>query len=651
METNAEKRKNISSDNYKPHQHPGKHWTITYGLPAISFIMLLAGIALKQTGAEWFMPSQVHILWFAAAFFPIALPILKEAYTAILRKDIFNEFTLMIIAAIGAFAIGEYPEAVAVMLFYTIGETMQHQAVHKASRNISDLIDIRPEQTVVIRDNRHITISPKEVNIGEEIEIKPGERVPLDGFIIGNPAMFDTAALTGESQPRSIRDGEEVLAGMISCSQTVRLRVTRPYEDSTLARILSLVKEASERKAPAELYIRRFARIYTPIVIVLAMLIVLIPALVSLFFPTFQYIFADWLYRGLIFLVISCPCALVISVPLSYFAAIGTASRTGILFKGGNFLDAITHLNCIAFDKTGTLTTGNFQVTGLTSGGLPEEELLRIVASVEQKSTHPIAKAILECAEKRKIPLIDIIAMRELPGYGIECEIGSDIIRIGNTRLLKETNNNIPETIKDNGNTTVVCTINGKYAGALFLSDTLKPDAIQAISTLKKLGIHDISLLSGDKQTIVDRFARELRINNAFGELLPGDKVNFIETKKRQPETTVAFVGDGMNDAPVLALSDVGIAMGKLGSDASIESADIIIQTDQPSKVATAIRIGRSTRKIVQQNIIGAISVKLVLLFAGAFGFASMWGAVFADTGVALLAVLNAMRIFKKKFE
>lgn len=622
-----------------------------FAMPALSLCLLIAGIIMNHAGTAWFAGQKTKLVWFLIAFLPVGVPVIREAWEAILKKDFFSEFTLMLIASIGAFCIGEYPEAVAVMLFYTIGETLQHKAVDKASRNIGRLLDVRPERTSVLRNGSYVTTSPKEVQTGEMIEIKPGERIPLDGLLCEDEATFDTSALTGESMPRTISKGQEVLAGMISSRQTVHLKVVRPYESSTLARILSLVKDASERKAPAELFIRRFARIYTPIVIALALCIVIIPAIVEAVNPSFRYVFADWLYRGLVFLVISCPCALVISVPLGYFAGIGAASRTGILFKGGNYLDAITRINSIAFDKTGTLTTGKFRVTHVACNGISEKDLLSVVMAVESKSTHPIAHAITDYTDEQKITSAQTASMNEIPGYGAEAMVNGKSVLVGNARLMEKQHIDMPDMQPTVIGTTVFCAIDGKYAGTITLSDLLKDDAISAIKRLHDMGIGDITLLSGDKKEIVEEYAHRLGIKQAHGELLPEDKARYVEETAHQPGKSVAFVGDGMNDAPVLALSNVGIAMGGWGSDAAIESADVVIQTDQPSKVATAIQIGRTTRNIVHQNITGAISVKVIIMIAGVLGYASMWGAVFADVGVALLAVLNSVRIMGKKFE
>ena len=615
-------------------------------MSAVSLALFLCGLLGRHL--TWFARPWVEEIWFFAAFLPVGLPVMREAWESVARKDFFNEFMLMLIASIGAFGIGEYPEAVAVMLFYTIGERLQHIAVDKASRDINDLLDVRPERAEVWREGVYVSVSPKEVSVGERIEVKPGGRVPLDGISLDAEAYFDTSALTGESVPRLVRKGEEVFAGMIAYGQSVRITVSRPYERSALARILALVRDVSERKAPAELFIRRFARIYTPTVILLACLIVFVPAIVAMFSFSFRYVFSDWLYRGLVFLVISCPCALVISVPLGYFGGIGAASRKGILFKGGNYLDAITRVNTIAFDKTGTLTTGRFEVEKMEHVGISPSELLDILLSVERKSAHPVAQAIVRFAQIRECQPFEVSSLRELPGLGIEAVVAGREVLAGNRRLLAERGVRCPEDLSDGISTMVVCAVDGKYVGCLSLADRLKEDAMEAIRRLKALKVGDLYLLSGDKREIVEEVARRLGIGGAFGDLLPEDKVAYVERLAAEPGRSVAFVGDGMNDAPVLALSDVGIAMGGLGSDAAIESADVVIQTDQPSKVAEAIEIGRATRRIVRQNIAGSIGVKIIVLLAGALGLASLWGSVFADVGVALLAVLNSLRILRR---
>lgn len=621
------------------------------GFLILSFLLLVGGVILRYLQLPFWMIPGVEVLWFLLAFLPVGFPVMVEVWKSIRQKDIFNEFSLMLLATIGAFCIGEYPEGVAVMLFYSVGERVQHRAVDRARRNIRRLLDVRPEKALVLRQGKEQSVFPGEVEVGEMIMVKPGERIPLDGLLQEEYALFDTSALTGESLPRTINRGEEVLAGMIVSGQAIRLKVTKPYEQSALARILALVQDASERKAPAELFIRRFARIYTPVVFLLALSIMLLPALVAAFHPGFDYFFKDWAYRGLVFLVISCPCALVISVPLGYFGGIGAASRKGILFKGGNYLDAITHVNTVVFDKTGTLTTGHFQVSSMEADTVSSQRLLSILLTLEEKSTHPVAQAVTRYALQEGAGRIGVTHLQEYPGYGLEGVIEGKNVLVGNIRLLTDRGITVPAGISERVATVVVCAIAGKYAGHLLLSDTLKADAVEAIGRLKQLHIDNIQLLSGDKKEIVAIFAKTLGIRHARGGLLPEDKAAYLEKLNAEAGVSAAFVGDGMNDAPVLALSDVGIAMGGLGSDAAIESADVVIQTDQPSKVATAISIGRTTRRIVKQNIAGAIGVKSLILIAGACGFVTLWAAVFADVGVALLAVLNSVRILSKKFE
>ena len=619
-----------------------------YWKAGLSFILLISGIIMNALDFSFFHKEYVALIWYIVAYLPVGLPVMKEAWESMKEKDYFSEFTLMIVATIGAFYIGEYPEGVAVMLFYTIGELFQDKAVDKAKRNIGALLDVRPEKALVLRDNSLITESPKNVKVGEIIEIKSGERVPLDGLMLNEVAAFNTAALTGESVPRNIREGEEVLAGMIVTDKVIRIKVTRPFDKSALARILELVQNASERKAPAELFIRKFARIYTPIVIGLAVLIVILPFVYSFIDTQFAFVFNDWLYRALVFLVISCPCALVVSIPLGYFGGIGAASRLGILFKGGNYLDAITKINTVVFDKTGTLTKGTFEVQECKSAsGISEKELIGMVASVESDSTHPIAKAIVNYAKLQNVELLPVTGTKEFAGFGLEAMINGTLALVGNCRLLSKFNIEYPAELLQSTDTIVVCAIGTDYAGYLLLADTLKDDAKKAIDDLKMLHIKNIQILSGDKQSIVTNFAEKLGITSAYGDLLPEGKVRHLEELRQDGTNQIAFVGDGMNDAPVLALSHVGIAMGGLGSDAAIETADVVIQTDQPSKVAEAIKVGKLTRRIIWQNVSLAFGVKLLVLILGAGGIATLWEAVFADVGVALLAIMNAVRIQK----
>lgn len=633
-----------------PEKHIEKKESIfaEYWKVGLSFILLISGIIMNALELPFFREGYFSLIWYVVAYLPVGLPVMKEAWESMKDKDYFSEFTLMFVATLGAFYIGEYPEGVAVMLFYSVGELFQEKAVDKAKRNIGALLDVRPEEAAVVRDGRVIIENPQNVKVGETIEIKTGGRVPLDGMMLNEVAAFNTAALTGESVPRSIRMGEEVLAGMIVTDKVIRIKVIRPFDKSALARILELVQNASERKAPAELFIRKFARVYTPIVIGLAVLIVLLPFIYSLITPQFFFTFNDWLYRALVFLVISCPCALVVSIPLGYFGGIGAASRLGILFKGGNYLDTVTKINTVVFDKTGTLTKGTFEVQSCNcESGVSEEELIRMIASVESSSTHPIAKAVVNYAGRRDIELSSVTDSKEYAGLGLEAAVNGIQVLAGNGRLLSKFQIEYPPELLSITDTIVVCAIGNKYAGYLLLSDSLKEDAKIAIQNLKALGIQNIQILSGDKQSIVSNFAEKLGISEAYGDLLPDGKVKHLEELRQHTENQVAFVGDGMNDAPVLALSNVGIAMGGLGSDAAIETADVVIQTDQPSKVAEAIKVGKLTRRIVWQNISLAFGVKLLVLILGAGGLATLWEAVFADVGVALIAIMNAVRIQK----
>lgn len=617
----------------------------------ISFVFLISGILFSAFNITFFENQWIRLAWYLLAYIPVGIPVILEAWESMLKKDIFSEYTLMSIATIGAFLIGEYPEGVAVMLFYAVGELFQDSAVNRAKRNISALLDVRPETATIVKGDSLETVSPEDVNIDDVVEVKVGGRVPLDGVLQNESASFNTAALTGESVPRTIRKGEEVLAGMIATDNVSRVIVTKPFGQSALARILDLVQNATEKKAPAEQFIRKFARIYTPIVVGLAALIILMPWLYSFISPEFTFTFNEWVYRALVFLVISCPCALVISIPLGYFGGIGAASRHGILFKGSNYLEAITKVNTVVMDKTGTLTQGVFSVQKISSiGDINEDELLKIVASVETQSTHPIAKAVVEYANQQKVNLDKAENVKEIAGHGLEATVASKTVLVGNAKLLTKNQIEFPVEIASIPETIVVCAINGAYAGYILVADAPKEDAKKAVDSLKELGVKNIVMLSGDKQAIVSKLASELNITQAFGDLLPEGKVEHVEKLKTDPTNNIAFVGDGINDAPVLAMSDVGIAMGGLGSDVAIETADVILQTDQPSRIATAIKIGKATRRIVIQNISLAFGVKLVVLILGAGGIATLWEAVFADVGVSLLAILNAVRILKMKY-
>lgn len=594
--------------------------------------MLVIGLLFPYLGLDFVEKPQFLLVWYLLAFAFVGLPVMKEAWETALKGDVFSEFMLMTIACIGAFAIGEYPEGVAVMLLYCIGEALQDRVVDRARDNIQELIAFRPTVAKVVVQGKMIEKSPDEVQVGDILEVKAGDRVPLDGKLVSASAAFNTAALTGESLPRTFETGGEVLAGMIAVDAVSHLEVVRPASESAVSRILNMVESAAERKAPTELFIRRFARIYTPIVIGLALLTVVCPYLYSIFDSQYSYVFTDWFRRALVFLVISCPCALVISVPLSYFAGIGLASKHGILFKGSNYLDAITEVDVVAFDKTGTLTTGEFAVQSVV--GL-DQEALQTVAAMEKSSNHPIAQAILKYC-----PTEENISSQDIAGYGLK----NDEWLVGNLKLLDREQVSYADALRSIPETVVAVARKGKYMGHIILADTIKEDAKKAISDLPVRA----EMLSGDRQELVTKVAADLGISHAYGDLLPDGKVLHLQNVKKAGER-VAFVGDGINDAPVLALSDVGIAMGGLGSDMAIETADVIIQTDQPSKVACAMRIGRYTRRIVHQNIALALGVKAVVMLFGLLGFANLWMAVFADSGVALLAVLNAARIFFKK--
>jgi Cd2+/Zn2+-exporting ATPase len=611
--------------------------------PAISLIALLIAIALDNYIPQSWFTGWVRIGWYIAAYLPVGMPVIKEAIQSIMKGEIFSEFFLMSIATIGAFIIGEYPEGVAVMLFYSVGEVFQTLAVKRAKTNIKALLDQRPDEVTVIDGNRTTVRKAATVNIGEIIQLKAGEKLGLDGELLSDKASFNTAALTGESKPDSKSKGESVLAGMINLNTVSQVKVTTAYTDSKLSRILELVQNATAQKAPTELFIRKFAKIYTPIVVALAILICVVP-----YFVVDAYDFNQWLYRALIFLVISCPCALVISIPLGYFGGIGAASKNGILFKGSHFLDSISTIQNVVMDKTGTMTEGVFKVQDvLIQDGFDREEILRMVNVLENQSTHPVATAIHEYVGEVDSS-ITLSNVEEISGHGLKAEINGKELLVGNFKLLNKFNVSYDVDPAKIVYTVIAFAYDNKFAGYLTIADNIKEDAQLTVDTLKELGIN-ITMLSGDKNTVVQFVAQKLGIPNAFGDLLPEDKVDKVKELKGKNET-VAFVGDGVNDAPVVALSDVGIAMGGLGSDATIETADVVIQDDKPSKIPTAIAIGKQTKRIVWQNISLAFTVKIIVLALGAGGMATMWEAVFADVGVALLAIVNAVRIQKMQF-
>lgn len=609
---------------------------------AISLVLLLSGIFFDQSKSSFFA-GYLRLVWYAIAYVLVGGKVLLQAFDSIKKGDVFSEFFLMGIATLGAFYIGEYAEGVAVMLFYVIGEHFQEAAVLRSRKSIKELIDNRPQRVTVVKEGVYKEANPATVQIGEVIQVKAGEKVALDGELLTEQSSFNTAALTGESKPDTKAKGEKVLAGMINLDKVIEIKVTSAYEDSALSKILKMVERATGRKAKTQQFISKFAKIYTPIVVFLALGVTFIP-----YFFDDQYVFNAWLYRALIFLVISCPCALVISIPLGYFGGIGAASRKGILFKGSSYLDEITKVDTIVMDKTGTLTKGVFKVQEIKPNNIDPDKLLLWTATLESKSTHPIAKAVTEHA-KDKFESLKVEAIEEISGHGLKGTIEGVTILAGNTKLLSKFNIAYDQEIDKISYTIVVVAIDNQYAGYITIADEIKEDTQQAIQELHRIGIKQIVMLSGDKPSVVEAVAKQLGIDSYFGGLLPEDKVNKVEELKKQGRK-VAFVGDGINDAPVITLADVGLAMGGLGSDAAIETADVVIQNDQPSKLVTAIKIGKATNRVVWQNISLSFFVKAVVLILGAGGVATMWEAVFADVGVAFLAILNAIRIQRMKY-
>lgn len=633
-----------SHDDGHNHGGPEKASNFRTYLPAIfSFVMLIVGIFIDYFDAFPFFKGWIRIVWYTVAYIPVGFPVIREGWNSIKNGDFFTEFFLMSIATLGAFAIGEYPEGVAVMLFYAVGELFQNAAVNRAKGNIKALLDVRPNEALVFRNDDFVSVNPETVSIGETIQVRVGEKVPLDGILLSEKGSFNTAALTGESKPDTIAKGDTVFAGSINLDGVIEIETAKEFKDSSIARILDMVQNATARKSKTELFIRKFARIYTPIVVFLAIGLTFLP-----YFFVDDYVFRDWLYRALIFLVISCPCALVISIPLGYFGGLGAASRNGILFKGASFLDAMTKVNAVVMDKTGTVTKGVFKIKKIKSITFKESEFMKYLMAMEEQSTHPIAKAILEYkADGSDYESNDV---SEVAGKGLKGTVNGKTVLVGNKALMTSNNIEVPTETDGIVESIVMVAIDGKFAGFVIIADELKEDAHQAIKQIRESGISKIIMLSGDKDSITQQVAKELGIDWAKGGLLPEDKLNEVEKLKAQPDMKVAFIGDGINDAPVLAASDVGIAMGGLGSDVAIETADVIIQNDQPSKIARAIQIGRSTRSIVWQNIGLAFGVKIIVLILGAGGLATMWEAVFADVGVALLAILNAVRLQKMKW-
>ena len=632
-----------SDDDGHDHSHSDSNLFKVFLPSIISLVLLLVAVYLDNfLKPEWFT-GLVRIVWYVVAYIPVGFPVIKEAVESIANGEIFSEFLLMSIATIGAFAIGEYPEGVAVMLFYAVGEVFQTLAVKRAKANIKSLLDQRPDEVTVLRNNQPQTVKAESVNIGEIIQLKSGEKLGLDGVLLSETASFNTAALTGESKPDTKAKGETVLAGMINLNTVAQIEVTTAYTDSKLSKILELVQNATSQKAPTELFIRKFAKIYTPIVVLLAVAICLLP-----YFFVADYQFTDWLYRALVFLVISCPCALVISIPLGYFGGIGAASKNGILFKGSNFLDVLANIQNVVMDKTGTMTEGVFKVQEVVfDKAFNQTEMLQMVDALERLSTHPVATAIHEYVGKTNNE-IKLENTEEIAGHGLKAEVNGKQLLVGNFKLMNKFNIQHDVDVSKIVYTIIAVAYDNKFVGYLTVADSIKQDSQNTIDKLKMLNVKP-TMLSGDKSSVVKFVAEQLGIANAFGDLLPEDKVSKVKEIKAKNET-VAFVGDGVNDAPVVALSDVGIAMGGLGSDATIETADVVIQDDKPSKIPMAINIGKQTKKIVWQNITLAFVVKGIVLILGAGGLATMWEAVFADVGVALLAILNAVRIQRMKF-
>ena len=627
------------------HSHGGGDSSWKGQLPLLAALLILAVMLTLEYGFKTDLPNLLQLAIYGVAFLLSGYNVLNLAFRKAMRLDFFNEFFLMSVATIGAFSIGSYSEGVAVMVFYSIGEWFQDVAVDNAKRSIKALLDIRPDTVEVIRDGKTQLVKPAEVQIDELIQVKAGEKVALDGILVSEKGIFNTAAMTGESKPDSKTKGDTVLAGMINLNTVIEVKVQSLFKDSKLSKILEMVQDATARKSKTQLFISRFAKVYTPAVFALAVLVVGLP-----YFFISDYIFSEWLYRGLVFLVISCPCALVVSIPLGYFGGIGLASKNGILFKGSNFLDVMTTIDTVVMDKTGTLTKGVFKVQKVFAVDGNEQNLLRYAAGIESKSTHPIAVAI--ALHAGDLDGLSVSEVEEVPGKGLKGTIEGKEVLAGNAKLLEQFKIGFGEigfgdtAIKspaDFEDTVVFVAVGGKYAGYITIADELKEDAVQAIQAMHALKIRTV-MLSGDKQAVVDKVGRLLSIDEAFGDLLPEDKVAKVQALKDE-NRKLAFVGDGINDAPVVALADAGIAMGGLGSDATIETADIVIQNDQPLKIVTAIRIGRITKQIVWQNIALAMGVKVIVLVLGAGGVATLWEAVIADVGVALLAILNAVRI------
>ena len=603
----------------------------------IALILFLLAITIN------FNNEMITKVIFIIAYLIVGLEILKKALRNITRGKVFDENFLMSVATIGAFTIGEFPEAVAVMLFYQVGELFQSYAVDKSRKSISSLMDIRPDFANVEREEKIEKVDPDEVKIGEIIVVKPGEKVPLDGIVVEGKTSLDTKALTGESLPREIAENDEILSGSINLNGVIKIKVTKEYGESTVSKILDLVENASSKKSKSENFITKFAEYYTPTVVIIAVILAIVPPLLIK-----DATFSDWIYRALSFLVVSCPCALVISIPLSFFGGIGGASKMGVLIKGSNYLEQLANTEIIVFDKTGTLTEGVFEVQKVHAIDMSEEELLRITAYAENYSNHPISLSVKK-AYNKEIDEKQILDTQEISGHGIVAKIGNQDVLVGNEKLMNE--NNIKITKCEDIGTILNVAVDGKYAGYILIADKIKKDSKKAIKELKKNNIKQTVMLTGDRKNVGEHVAKELGLDKVYTELLPDGKVEKVESllKEKSEKGKLAFVGDGINDAPVLALADIGIAMGGLGSDAAIEAADIVLMTDEPSKIVDAIHLSKKTMRIVKENIIFAIVIKVLVLVLSAFGLSTMWEAVFADVGVSIIAIINALRVLRVK--
>ena len=630
-----------NNEEHHGHTHEFKENNGFLGYAKDNLLLIIGTIVYIIALAYKSNDNLLSFILFGASYLIIGGEVILNAIKNIIRGEIFDENFLMSIATIGAFFIGEYPEAVAVMLFYQIGEVFQGYAVNKSRKSISSLMNIRADHANVLRDDKEIRVSPEDVSIGEFIIIKPGERVPLDGTVLEGTSFIDTSALTGESVPREVTTGNEILSGSINNNGVLKVKVDKEYGESTVARILELVENASNKKAPTEKFITKFAKVYTPIVVAIAVLVAIIPPIIIK-----DATFSEWIYKALSILVVSCPCALVVSIPLGFFSGIGAASKKGILVKGGNYLEALRDSEIVVFDKTGTLTKGIFEVTEINSINMSKEELLEITAMGESLSNHPIAMSIAN-AYGKEVNKDEIKDYKEISGHGIEVTIRENEVLLGNSKLMKS--NNIDYNDIDSIGTIVHVAINGEYKGNIVISDEIKENVKEALTELKEVGIKKTIMLTGDNKNVADKVAMDIGIDEVYSELLPGDKVSKIEEilNKKSSKGKVLFVGDGINDAPVLARADIGVAMGGIGSDAAIEAADVVLMKDKIEEISEAIRVSRRTNMILWQNIIFSLGVKIIVMLLVILGLTNMWAAVFADVGVTLIAVLNSMRIIR----